>query len=359
MSEIPQNAFIGFGLSFILSLFLTPLFIKIGYFFKVAQPPKERDIHWQFIPRIGGLALLTSFVVTSLLLLPFNEKIWAIIFASIFIVLTIFFDDLWGISWKVKLVFQVLSGLILVIFGIVIESVTNPFDGIWSLFIHDFSFSFLSKEIVIYPLAAVLTVFWVVFLQNVLNFLDGLDGLASGVSVIGFGVLALVAYYVNIYDPNIFIFLLILIGAILGFLPYNFNPAKVFLGDSGAYFLGLTLAAVSILVSGKIAIAVLVLGVPILDAIWVIFKRILSKRSPFDGDRSHLHFRLLDLGLPQRKIVVSYYIFTLILGISAFLFRDNILVILGFFVFLTVNFAFISALVSNQVAQQNNKNKNS
>lgn len=355
MNEVFQNLLTGFALSLIFSFFLTPLFIKIGNYFKLSQPLKERDIHKKFIPRVGGLALLSALLITSLLTLSFSKEIGAILFASVFIVLTTFIDDIWGLSWKVKIVFQFISALILVIFGVAIQAVTNPFDGSWNLFNNSYSFSLLGRVVVISPLSFLISIFWIIFLQNVLNFLDGLDGLASGVSAIGFGVLALVAYYVNNPDPNVFVFLIIIIGAILGFLPYNFNPAKVFLGDCGAYFLGLNLAAASILVSGKIAIAILVLGIPILDAIWVIFRRIFSKKSPFDGDRDHLHFKLLDLGFPQRKIVISYYIFTLILGISAFIFKDNLTALIGFFLFLTVNFAFISILTSFQANKNNQK----
>lgn len=346
MDYFLRTIFLAFSFSFLLSFVLTPILRKAGLFLGAFQPRRDRDIHKGNIPRVGGLVLLTSVFFASLLILGIPTKIIGLLWASFFIVLVTFFDDFWKISWKIKLIFQILAGLILIFSGISIVSFTNPFNGILSLFYYPFKLSFGSYLFIFYPLVVLLTLFWTVGLQNVLNFLDGLDGLASGVSAIGFLILALIAFHTTPFDSTLFLFFIILTGAILGFLPYNFNPAKVFLGDCGAYFLGLNLAAGAILASGKIATLVLVLGIPILDAFWVIGKRILNKKSPFLPDRYHLHFRILDLGFSQRKIVLSYYFFVVLLGFTAFIFREDIKVIFGAISFLTLLFGLTSLMIS-------------
>lgn len=345
-TEILKLTFLAFLLPALLSFSLTPLIIKLAFKYNLFPPLKPRDIHKKPIPRLGGIVLAFSTAVATLLILNLDVALKGFLFALIFVILFAVFDDILGMSWKIKLVFQIISAFILIGSGIYIKFFTNIFDGTVSLLSSPFQIQFWHHFYVIYPFAFLVTILWIVGLQNVLNFLDGLDGLAAGVSAIGFIILALVSYYNNPFDLNIFLLFMILLGAIIGFLPYNFNPAKIFLGDSGAYFLGTALAAGGILASGKIAVLSLVLGIPILDALWVVGKRILEKRSPFEGDRFHLHFRILDLGFPQRKIVLSYYFFVGLLGVSAFVFRDNAKVIFGTTAFLILIFALISVLIS-------------
>jgi hypothetical protein len=178
--------------------------------------------------------------------------------------------------------------------GIIADSVQNPFGG---------------SLILPVVLAVGFTFFWVVGMMNAINWSDGLDGLAGGITLVSCAVLFAVTIIPRgsfLPQPSIAYLPLILGAAVLGFLPYNWHPARIFMGDSGSMFLGFTLAVISIIGGAKIATALLVLGVPILDVAYVIIYRLTRRRSPFEADRAHLHYRLYDLGLNQRQIVVIY-----------------------------------------------------
>jgi UDP-GlcNAc:undecaprenyl-phosphate GlcNAc-1-phosphate transferase len=164
-------------------------------------------------------------------------------------------------------------------------------------------------------LAFVFTTFWVMGMLNTVNFLDGLDGLASGVGAIAALMFAWHSYQLG--QLEVAAFPLALAGALLGFLPFNFAPARIFLGSAGAFTLGYALATLSILAPAKIATALLVLAVPILDVAWQIVARLRRGQSPFSGDRGHLHFRLSDGGLPTRTIVIGYYVVAALFGVVA------------------------------------------
>jgi UDP-GlcNAc:undecaprenyl-phosphate GlcNAc-1-phosphate transferase len=166
------------------------------------------------------------------------------------------------------------------------------------------------------------TIFWLMGMMNTVNWLDGLDGLAAGVAAILSAVLAFHMYREG--QHSVALLPLALLGATLGFLPYNFHPAKVFMGSSGSFFLGFAVGALGIMAGAKMATVLLVMGIPILDVAWLIFDRWRRGRSPLIGDRSHLHFRLLDLGLSQRQIVLLYYLFCSFFGLLALVISSRI-----------------------------------
>jgi UDP-GlcNAc:undecaprenyl-phosphate GlcNAc-1-phosphate transferase len=212
---------------------------------------------------------------------------------------------------------QFIAGLIAIAFTIFIQEVTLPFFG-WTRF----------PWYITYPL----TIFWVMAMINTVNFLDGLDGLAAGVTAIAALLFAWHAYRLG--QQTVYLFPLALAGASLGFLYFNFAPAKIFMGSVGSYFLGWALASLSILAPAKVATALLVLGIPILDVAWLFIWRWRTKGSPYVSGRDHLHFRLLDRGFSQRVIVVGYYTFCLIFGLLALLIASRVyklmaLIVLG------------------------------
>jgi UDP-GlcNAc:undecaprenyl-phosphate GlcNAc-1-phosphate transferase len=228
------------------------------------------------------------------------------------------YDDIYEMSPGKKLAWQVVAAIIVVGFGVGVGTITNPFGGLIHLDNWRLSLGFLGLESIV-PLADLAALIWIVIVINVVNWLDGLDGLAAGVSGIAALALFALALMPIVNQPAVALIAIILVGSIAGFIPYNFFPAKIFMGDSGSMFLGYSLAVFSIISGGKIATAFLVLGFPILDAIWVISRRIINNQPIWKADRKHLHHRLLDLGLSQRKVVISIYILAAIFGVIAVL----------------------------------------
>lgn len=295
--------------SLFLSLILTPLVRKLAYKIGAVDVPKDdRRVHKEPMPLIGGLALYISMVIVSLIFLPLDRFLISIILGSSVIVISGIIDDTRGMSPKLKLIFQLIAGTILILGDVKIDFITNPF----------------SKSNVLLYLkwfSIPITLFWIVGITNTLNLIDGLDGLAAGVAAISSLSLMLVAAKFG-YN-NIIILSAILAGGCLGFLPYNFNPAKIFMGDTGSLFLGFMLAAISIegvmksVAAIAVVVPILILGVPIFDTTFAIFRRLLSGKSIMAADKSHLHHKLLDKGFSQKKTVLILYGISGVFGIFA------------------------------------------
>lgn len=303
-----------FVLTFVLSAILTPIVRNLALKWKLFDYPTPRKVHGKPTPRLGGVAIFLSFflvVIGYLIFAPeklsfINEKILGIdknllgvLIGAIILIIVGIIDDIREIGPIPKFIFQLIAASVVAIFGIKIWWFSNPFGsqivlGVWS------------------PLFVIL---WIVLLINVVNWLDGLDGLASGVSSIAAIVLFILSTRATINQPATALISLIVAAAALGFLPFNFNPAKIFLGDSGAMFLGYMIAIFAIISGGKVATALLVLGIPIFDAIWVILRRIAGGRAPWKADKKHLHHRFLDIGFNQRQTVLLLYAIVLIFGI--------------------------------------------
>ncbi|MHB8926545.1 MAG: glycosyltransferase family 4 protein [Bacillota bacterium] len=284
------------------SVLLTPLVRRFAIKSGAVDRPglrHTRGVHKKPIPRLGGVAIFAAFAVAASAAAGLADRDhFGIILGGLLIVAIGVIDDFRPLSAKVKLLGQLAAAIVLVLFGVRINEVTNPFGG-W---------------IFLGPWSAPLTVLWVVTLINVVNFIDGLDGLAVGVTSIASLTLLFVALKQGQADmADMVIFAAALAGATLGFLPYNFNPARIFMGDSGSMFLGYALAAVS--VSGLVksattvglAIPVLAMGLPIFDSFFVIIRRYLNHRPVYEADRGHVHHRLLDLGLSQKQAVLVLY----------------------------------------------------
>ena len=299
-----------FAVAFALALALTPVGGWLGEHYGFVAVPGGRRKHVGRVSRLGGVALYAAFTAAAVLaqFLPVERqdpkeltRLMGLILGSTFIFLVGLWDDKRELSPAPQLIAQFIASLIAIHFLIFIEVVNDPFTNrqVWFPWFVTLPF----------------TIFWLMGMMNTVNWLDGLDGLAAGVAAILSAVLAIHMYREGQY--SVALLPLALLGATLGFLPYNFHPAKVFMGSCGSYFLGFAVGALGIIAGAKVATVLLVMGIPILDVAWQIFNRVRLGRSPAIGDRGHLHFRLLDMGLSQRRIVLLYYLFCLAFGIFA------------------------------------------
>ncbi len=301
---------LAFALSFLASFATTPLVKNLAFKVGAIDIPKdERKIHKKPIPRLGGLAIFYGFIASVLIFAEITREIRGIILGVVVIVLLGIFDDIYQLSAKVKFPIQIIAAIIPILHGVVISYVSMPRfivpEG--TLYLSYFS----------YPL----TVFWIVAVTNAVNLIDGLDGLAVGVSSISSLSLLCIALIVS--EPQVALLTAALAGACFGFLPYNFNPAKIFMGDTGATFLGFILATVSVQGLFKayavisFAVPLLVLGLPIFDTGFTILRRIKNKKPIMGADRGHLHHKLLDMGFSQKQTVGILCLMSSILCLSA------------------------------------------
>jgi UDP-GlcNAc:undecaprenyl-phosphate GlcNAc-1-phosphate transferase len=288
---------------------------------------RERDVHKNPIPRLGGIAIALSFWMVVLVLALFlpnrlhftdmrilgiDRNLFGVIVGAFIIIATMAYDDLKGLKWSWKLLAQFLAAFAVASFGITIHWFSKPYGS--GLELSESLFHIGS--IAITP-GFIFVVLWIVLVMNVLNWLDGLDGLAGGIAVIAVSALFLLSISPRIDQPATALLSAVLIGSIMGFLPFNINPAKIFLGDTGSMFVGYMIAIIAIISGGKVATASLVLGLPIIDGLWVICSRLAQHKSPFIADRSHLHHRLMHIGLSTRQTVALLYLVTIFLGYVA------------------------------------------
>ena len=282
--------------------------IKVG----AVDKPNARKVHTHAIPRLGGLAIYVGFMAAVLFCVPVRHELLGLLLGCTAIVALGIWDDICNIPAKVKLVGQIVAACIPIAFGIQIEWLTNPFGTLIVL-----------PELVAIPV----TIFWIIGFTNTVNLIDGLDGLAAGVSFIASVSMFLLAYTMNQYLPAMII--VAMAGAALGFLQYNFNPAKIFMGDTGSMLLGYTMAVAAVLglvkTAATIALVVplIALGLPILDTLFAIIRRKMSGVPIFQPDKGHLHHRLLALGMSQKQAVLIMYFVSIVLGIVA-LFVANV-----------------------------------
>lgn len=294
--------------SFVVAFATTPLVKKLAFKIGAIDVPKEtRKIHNKPMPRMGGFGIFIAFVIGMTLsqgALLTTEK--GILIGATIIVIGGILDDVMELKPKYKLVFQISAAIVLILHGVYINSITNPFSAL--------SDGYISIQLLSIPI----TIIWVVAITNALNLIDGLDGLSAGVGLIACVTIYIVAI---IADRNsVATLTAILGGAILGFLPYNFNPASIFMGDTGSQLLGFLLAAISMEGAVKsatafaVAVPILALGLPIYDTLFAVIRRKVNGKPIMQGDRGHLHHRLLDLGLTQRQSVIIMYLISACLG---------------------------------------------
>ncbi|GAB5489972.1 MAG: MraY family glycosyltransferase [Phototrophicaceae bacterium] len=331
-----------FLLSFSVSMGLIPLARWLSFKVGALSKPDERRHEEEPMPRLGSIAIFSGFIITILVaqLLPIprqdpNEviRLTGLVLGSIFVFIVWFFDDIFEFNWLVQAVAQVISAFIAVSFLIFIEFFNNPLTGQqtdpWAFWV-----------------TVILTTFWIGLMMNTVNFLDGLDGLAGGVAVIaGLMLFANSAFFVSPAQTSVAILPLAMTGACLGFLIYNFHPAKIYLGG-GAPLLGFWLATLSIIGGAKMATILLVMGLPLMDSAWQAFSRLLKGGNPMRGDRGHLHFRLLDTGfLSVRQIVIFYYLFCAFFGVLTLVLESQLYKFIAFGVMLSLIMIGLAILV--------------
>ncbi len=307
-----------FAAAFVLSMILTPLTIKFSRKFKLVDDPKTHKhpaiIHKKVLPRGGGIPIFLSIVAVMTLSLSTDKTFLPIIVAGAFVIIIGVLDDKFDLSPYLRFVGNIFCASVVVLSGVEIPFLTNPLGGI--LDFTNFSYSFLGITI---TTGSLLAIVWIVWVMNMLNWSKGVDGQMPGIAVISAVIIGIASLrFPVITQNNIYTSQLSFItaGAALGFLFYNFYPAKIFPGYS-ATILGFMLGVVSIMSSVKLATAILVMGVPTADALFTITRRILAKKSPFWHDKGHLHHLLLAQGISQRLIALFYWLMSLLLGLFA------------------------------------------
>ena len=298
------------GVAMLISFIATPLVKKLAYKMGAVDVPKDnRRMHDHPIPRMGGLAIFIGCVVSILLFADVDRSLRGILIGACIIVAVGVVDDGHPLGAGVKFILQIVSALIAVWHGVVIQTIANP------LFFTDtpyWNFGIWAVPI---------TVIWIVAVTNSVNLIDGLDGLADGVSTIGALTLLIIALMMG--DLEIAVITAALVGACVGFIPYNRNPAKIFMGDTGSTFLGYMLATVSVIGLFKLYAVIsfivpfIILGFPIFDTASAFTRRILKGQNPMKADRSHTHHKLIDMGMNQKQAVATLYMVAGVLGLCA------------------------------------------
>lgn len=306
-----------FVVAFAFSFAATPIAYRLAFKIGAVDVPKDsRRMHKKPTPRIGGVAIVFGFLVAICCFGRMTRELTAILVGAAIIFVMGIVDDCKNLDAKLKFLIQIVAALVVMIGGnIRITVFTNP--NIFS-----------DNPYLVLPwwLSGFATIIWIVFITNAVNFIDGLDGLAAGVSAIMSVSLVFIALRVGEYW--VAVVGLALMGACFGFLPFNFNPAKIFMGDSGSTFLGFILASLSIQGVFKsyaiisFAVPLLILGLPLFDAMFAMIRRIYHGKSPMSADRGHLHHRLIDMGFSQKQTVFILYAISGILGITAVLLAE-------------------------------------
>jgi UDP-GlcNAc:undecaprenyl-phosphate GlcNAc-1-phosphate transferase len=340
---VKWSAFAGDALPYLIAAFfaaaiiafvLTPLVRRVALRFHAVDEPGLRRVNVVPIPRGGGVAVAIAFIAVAVVLIGINaadrflpdpvavdvRRVVALLLGGAHAAGFGVLDDYFDLRARWQFLGQLGLAAVAIGLGIEVVRLNDPF-GPGQIQLPE-------------PLAIGFTALWIVGMINSINFIDGLDGLSSGVTLIAALTLGTISLTLGIAQPFVGILCFALGGALLGFLRWNFQPASVFIGTSGVMFVGYTLAVLSILGTAKVAVALLVLGVPIIDAFWIIVRRLVQGRSPFSPDRGHLHHRLLDVGLSHRQTVMLIYAVCIVLGLlSLFLSGANqFLAFVGVFV---------------------------
>lgn len=326
--------------AFVISLILVPLAKKIAFHIGAIDIPNKRKVHTKPMPRLGGLAIYSSFLVGYMLYGDITTQMLSILIASFLIILLGICDDIKPVRARYKIIVQIICALVVVVYGNIYFSeltffgVTLNFDIFWSYF---------------------LSVFFIISIINAINLIDGLDGLAAGISSIYFLTIAIIAFVLNKIGGLDIILSLIMLGSTLGFLIHNFPPAKIFMGDTGSTFLGFMIAIISLLgfkitTLTSLVIPVLILAIPIFDTLFAILRRVLKGENIGTPDKEHFHHQLLKLRFsPRVSILIIYFISLMFSAISIlYVLGDNqqamviyvVLMIMLLFIILKTNILF-------------------
>ena len=301
---------LAFALSLVIAFLMTPpvkrFAEKVG---AIDVPKDDRRVHNHPIPRMGGLAIFMGFVLSLIVFVPMSTKVLGLLVGSLIIAVMGGVDDIVCLNPWIKLLGQVIAALVAIRCGLVFDVISNP-----NIFAEE-------TYIEIGYLSIPLTMLWIVACTNAVNLIDGLDGLAVGVSAISSLTMLIVSLFVS--EPVVSLILAALTGACLGFMPYNLNPAKIFMGDVGSQLLGSIMGLFKLHAIITFFVPLLALALPLADTIFAFFRRILHGQSPFKADKGHFHHRLLAMGLNQKQVVAVLYGISAVLGLLAVLMAGN------------------------------------
>lgn len=316
-----QEIFIPAIFASLATFFITPLTIYIAKKYKLVDDPKFRkhpaQTHKGIVPRAGGLALFTGFALALVLFLPFDSKVQGILIAAFLTVIIGLFDDRKDVSPYLRFLGNILTAAIVVIAGVGIPYITNPFGGVFQLNLLSFQANIFGIH-TFFIIADILAIIWIVWTMNIVGWSSGIDGQMPGFIAITAAILGIQSLRFLPTDPSQLLvtqLAFITMGTFIGFIPWNFFPQKIMPGYGGKTLAGLLIATLSILSVAKVGSAILLLAIPMIDAVFLLTRRLVSKKSPFRADRNHLHHYLLDIGWSKRKIALFYWSVSLILGI--------------------------------------------
>ncbi|HCB18759.1 TPA: hypothetical protein DEP34_00025 [Candidatus Uhrbacteria bacterium] len=312
----------GWGiLAFVLAFFGTVAVTRVALRFGLIDRPDEsRKVHHHPIPQLGGLAIYVAVGTVTFVVLLFTPFLTSgeityhhyvgILLGGLLLMIGGIVDDRYRLPPSLSIVAPACAALLAIVCGVEVEKLTNPFGGVFTL-------AAWQSDLLVFA--------WLMGVMYTTKFLDGLDGLATSVSSIGILMMMLLALTITYYQPDVALFAAIILGALLGFLFWNYHPASIFLGEGGSTLVGFLLGVLAVISGGKLATALLVLGIPIMDVLWVILRRGKQGglRALFRGDRKHLHHRLLDLGWGQRRVVLFYVFVSTSCGILALLLQSD------------------------------------
>ena len=354
--KLTQAHIIGAFISYLIGVFIVPLVIEFSQKEGLVDLPNERKIHKLPISRLGGIAIWSSTMLTFLFLVllsyyPYGSLLSGILLGGSLMFLLGLVDDVYNLSAKFKLLIQLSIATIVCLLGVQIDTIFNPLGG-----------EAIKLGVLSYPI----TILWIVGISNAVNFIDGVDGLAGSVITVSSITLALIAVSMTPAQPITALLAFILAGSMLAFLTFNFNPAKIFMGDSGALFSGFLLATLSVagVMKGAtlaVLLPFLVLAVPIIDITFSSIRRILKGKSPFVADAEHIHHKLLKAGLSQKKTVVVLTFFAIVGGALATYFTgtlENYFIYIAILIVIMLILSFISIMnkpqpiVSNTETQE-------
>ncbi|GGB60071.1 undecaprenyl/decaprenyl-phosphate alpha-N-acetylglucosaminyl 1-phosphate transferase [Virgibacillus dakarensis] len=290
---------------FIAAIILTPFVKKLAILIGAVDKPNHRKVHQKMMPRLGGLAIYISFLIGFLLFLPQTVNYWSVVIGATIIMLVGILDDVMQLSAKLKFGGQLIAAMVPVFGGYTIEFITVPF----------------GDRIEFGAAAIPLTIIWIVAITNAINLIDGLDGLAAGVSSIALLTISVLAISMGNYP--IALISLMLLGSTLGFLVYNFHPAKIFMGDTGSLFLGYMISVIAVMGLFKnvalfsLMVPIIILAIPILDTLFAIIRRIVHKKPLASPDKFHLHHCIIRMGYSHSQTVIMIYALSGLFSLAA------------------------------------------
>ena len=353
---------IPFAIALIVSFFSSPIAKRIAVRLNAIDVPKdERRMHKKPIPLMGGLAVIAGFLVSIIYIFLVYQptelmtwlkgvsatKVWGFFIGMLIIIVMGAYDDIHPLSSKVKFPIQLLAASIVVLSGTQIKFITISISDVRYVSVGN-------------TLSIILSIFWIAGITNAINLIDGLDGLSAGVS----GIAAISLFFVSIMmAPDVHVIFSVLYialaGAIMGFLPFNFNPAKIFIGSTGAYFLGFMLSVISIEGATKaytaltMVVSMIALGLPIFDTLFAILRRVVNRKPIGEGDRGHIHHRLIDMGISPKFSVTILYVVSGALGLISILLANKgvlpaIIIIVIIFVFIVGGARYFGEIIGDK-----------